>query len=70
MSINGLASLRASQMLTIAADVLGSEDAANRWLSSPNRALGGVVPLSLCDGNKGSEEVEAILRRIEYGVFS
>lgn len=63
-------SLKEAQMVTIAVEVFGSEEAANRWMSSPNRALGGVVPQSLCDSDEGCEEVEAILRRIEQGEFS
>lgn len=61
---------RVSHLLKLASEVLGSEEAASHWMSSPNRALGGVVPLSLCGTDEGSEEVEAVLRRIEHGVFS
>ena len=53
-----------------AAEVLGSEEKASRWLHSPNRALGGGRPLDLVDTDLGAREVEAVLGRIEYGVYS
>lgn len=48
----------------------GDEDAAKRWLSSPQVPLGGAVPLSLIKTEVGSREVEAVISRIEHGVFS
>lgn len=59
-----------SRVLKVALEVLSGEEAVCRWMSSPNRALSGAVPLSLCDTKAGCEEVEAVLRRIEHGVFS
>ena len=42
----------------------------SRWLHTANRALGGQMPLQLLDTDLGSRQVEEILGRIEYGVFS
>jgi putative toxin-antitoxin system antitoxin component (TIGR02293 family) len=53
-----------------AADVLGSEEKASLWLHSPNRALGGSRPLDVVDTDLGAREVEAVLGRIEHGVYS
>ncbi len=53
-----------------AVEVLGSTDAAGRWLRHPNRALGGVAPLELLDTGAGAEEVEHVLGRIEWGLYS
>jgi len=53
-----------------AAEVLGSEEKASRWLHSPNRALGGSRPLDVVDTDLGAREVEAVLGRIEHGVYS
>ncbi len=53
-----------------AEEVLGSSGKASRWLSRTNRALGGETPLSLLDTDAGSQEVEAVLGRIEKGVYS
>jgi putative toxin-antitoxin system antitoxin component (TIGR02293 family) len=50
--------------------VFGERAKASRWLHNPNRALGGVSPLSLLDTDLGTREVEQILGRIEYGVYS
>ena len=53
-----------------AIEVLGSSDKAYRWLLTPNRALDGLVPLSIMDTPEGRETVTIILGRIEYGIFS
>lgn len=53
-----------------AVDVLGSPEKARQWLERPNRALGGEPPLDLLDTDIGSRQVEAVLGRIEHGVFS
>jgi putative toxin-antitoxin system antitoxin component (TIGR02293 family) len=49
---------------------LGSEEKAARWLHTPNRALGGNLPLELLDTDLGSRQVEEVLGRIEHGVYS
>lgn len=61
---------RAATSLALATDVLGSPDKAVRWLQSPNVALGGESPLQVMDTAAGGMEVDAILGRIEYGVYS
>ena len=48
----------------------GDSRAAERWLSSPKRALGGAVPSELAETEAGAREVEALIGRIEHGVFS
>ena len=45
------------------------EDAAD-WLQTPNVSLGGTTPLSYADTEIGAREVENLLGRIEYGVYS
>lgn len=62
--------LRLIRLWGLAYTVLGATDKAWRWLRGPNRALGGVVPLSLLDTDIGTQVVEDVLGRIEYGVFS
>jgi len=61
---------RLANIATRAIDVLGSPHHAALWLRSPNRALGGVVPLELLDTELGAEQVDEILGRIEYGMYS
>lgn len=51
-------------------EVLGSEQAFNSWIKSPNFALGGEIPFNLLDTRIGFTMVLNILGRIEYGVFS
>jgi putative toxin-antitoxin system antitoxin component (TIGR02293 family) len=53
-----------------ASEVLGGKEQAARWLHTPNRALGGQMPLELLDTDLGSRQVEEVLGRIEHGVYS
>ncbi len=62
--------LRLSRVAALAEEVLGAHDKAGRWLQKPNRALGGIVPIDLLDTDLGAQQVEMILMRIEYGVYS
>jgi len=48
----------------------GDADAARTWLSSPQRALGGAVPLEMARTEVGAREVESLVGRLEHGVFS
>lgn len=50
--------------------ILGSRDRARVWLRTPNRALGGEIPLDLLDTEIGSRQVEEVLFRLEHGIFS
>ena len=61
---------RIGRIAAHAENVLGECAKASRWLHKPNRALGGVTPLSLLDTDLGAQEVEKILGRIDYGVYS
>lgn len=45
-------------------------EAAKEWLSSSQRALGGSVPLRMAKTEIGAREVEALIGRLEHGVFS
>ena len=40
------------------------------WLKQPNPALGGAVPYDLLSTDEGFQQVDDILTRIEYGVYS
>lgn len=62
--------VRTARAMARATEVLGEKSKAAHWLSSPNRALGGEIPMSLLDTSAGEYEVETILGRIEYGVYS
>jgi putative toxin-antitoxin system antitoxin component (TIGR02293 family) len=62
--------LRLGSVLRKAADVLEEPESIRRWMLQPKRALGGLTPLRCCDTEVGAREVEALLTRIEHGVFS
>ena len=50
--------------------MLGTEEKAAMWLSRPNRALNGELPIRLLDTDVGARQVEDLLGRIEHGVVS
>lgn len=62
--------LRVARIASEAARILGTGDAAASWLREPILALGWVAPISLIDTDLGARQVEEILGRIEFGVFS
>jgi len=62
--------IRTARTLAKAIDTLGDREKAAHWLTVPNRALGGEIPITLLDTSAGAHEVEALLDRIEYGVYS
>ncbi|OPZ12331.1 MAG: hypothetical protein BWZ07_01373 [Alphaproteobacteria bacterium ADurb.BinA280] len=50
--------------------VLGSRTAAKAWLNEGQQALGHQKPVSLLSSESGREQVETLLGRIEYGVYT
>lgn len=62
--------VRLAQVFANAAETLGSEEKAAQWLKTPNRALRGDRPLDQLDTDPGVREVEDLLGRIAYGVYS
>jgi putative toxin-antitoxin system antitoxin component (TIGR02293 family) len=62
--------MRLVRLVEQATDVLGNQAKALRWMTLPNRALEGATPMSLLDTDIGTQAAEAVLTRIEYGVFS
>ena len=53
-----------------AVEVLGSDMAAKNWITNPVKALDWSTPLAYLETEIGTKEVEAVLGRIEHGVFS
>jgi len=51
-------------------DVLEDAELARQWFKMPAKALGGKTPLQYADTEPGVQEVEDLLGRIVYGVFS
>ncbi len=51
-------------------DVFGSNEKTSRWLTTPNHALGGELPIHLMDTMEGISLINDTVTRIEYGVFA
>lgn len=62
--------LRLARLLHRAAEVFGAADTAADWLKAPNRALGDIAPVAYAETEIGAREVENLLGRLEYGVYS
>ena len=62
--------LRYARLLGQAFHVLGGLESAKLWLSAPQVGLGGAVPMDCARNEIGAREVESLLCRIEYGVYS
>jgi putative toxin-antitoxin system antitoxin component (TIGR02293 family) len=62
--------VRFARLFGRAVKVFGDREEAKRWLNSPQFGLGGAVPLDYAKTEVGAREVENLLGRIEYGVYS
>jgi putative toxin-antitoxin system antitoxin component (TIGR02293 family) len=62
--------IRFSRLLRLAIDLFGSAEKARAWLKYPQRGLGGAVPLDYAQTEIGAQEVEKLLGRIRYSVYS
>jgi putative toxin-antitoxin system antitoxin component (TIGR02293 family) len=62
--------VRYQRLLARAQDLFGDVDSAREWLSHKQSGLGGAVPLEFAKTEIGAREVENLLGRIEYGVYS
>jgi putative toxin-antitoxin system antitoxin component (TIGR02293 family) len=61
---------RFARLMGKAIEVFESEASARRWLTNPQTGLNGSVPLDYAETEVGAREVEDLLGRIEYGVYS
>ncbi len=61
---------RIAKLYDKAIDVFEDRNLACKWFKEPARALNGNTPLEYADTELGAQEVEDLLGRIEYGVFS
>lgn len=61
---------RLSKVIAIAEEVLEGTANAISWLRRPQPALAGRVPLDLLITQAGADQVETVLRRIDYGVYT
>src|SRR5436853_1700613 len=61
---------RLARIVALAGEFLGDHERAIRWLKHPNRALGGIAPVTAIDTELGARQVENVLGRIAYGGIS
>ena len=61
---------RLARVVALAEEVFEDAERAHEWLRQPQRGLGNRVPFALMRSEAGAREVEDLLGRIEYGVFS
>jgi putative toxin-antitoxin system antitoxin component (TIGR02293 family) len=62
--------VRLARVYASAVAMIGDREKAVDWLRTPNRALSGQQPLDQLDTDIGAREVEDVLGRIAYGVYS
>ena len=62
--------VRYQRLLKKAEDVFGDAASAREWLTHEQMGLGKAVPLDFARTEIGAREVENLLGRIEYGVYS
>ena len=62
--------MRFSRLFARATDFFGNIDKARAWLKHPQRGLGGAIPLDYAETEIGAQEVEKLLGRMKYGVYS
>ncbi len=63
--------VRASRVFGRAMELFeGDGSAARAWLTAPQPALGGLVPLALAGTEVGAGEVDSLIGRLEHGIPS
>src|SRR6059036_2634853 len=62
--------IRYSRLVRQAADFFGDIEKARAWLKHPQYGLGGAIPLDYARTEAGAREVENLLGRMDYGVYS
>ena len=61
---------RLARILALAQRSLGDSELVTRWIKRPNRALGGVAPITTIGTEHGARQVENVLGRIAFGGIS
>lgn len=62
--------MRLASVTALAIDVLGSQAAAERWLSAPAMGLDQRIPIDLLQSSEGTDLVRTLLTRMDYGVYA
>ena len=61
---------RVANILKRAQEVFGNVEKARDWMNTPLSAFEGETPLQRADTSIGANQVEDVLGRIDYGVYS
>ncbi len=61
---------RIARIFALAIEVLEDEKRAAEWMRKPQFGLGGKIPFEMIQTETGAHEVENLLGRIEYSVYS
>ena len=61
---------RVANILIRAQEVFGNVEKARDWMNTPLSAFEGETPLQRADTSIGANQVEDVLGRIDYGVYS
>jgi putative toxin-antitoxin system antitoxin component (TIGR02293 family) len=61
---------RIARLYDRAVEVFGDKKMGRKWLKEPAWALGDIPPLDFAETELGAQEVDDLLGRIEYGVFT
>lgn len=61
---------RFAEIVAKASEILGSQDAAEAWMDTPAMALDQRRPIDLMATTAGAALVEALLDRLDYGVYT
>jgi putative toxin-antitoxin system antitoxin component (TIGR02293 family) len=62
--------VRYARLVQQAVKLFGDIEKARAWLKHPQYGLGGAVPLDYASTEAGAREVENLLGRMKYGVYS
>ncbi len=61
---------RVANILKRAQEVFGNVEKAREWMNAPLSAFEGETPLQRADTSLGATQVDDVLGRIDYGVYS
>ena len=61
---------RFAEVVALATEVFGTQGAAERWLERPVMALDRERPIDLLATPAGTQMVENLLGRLQYGVYT
>lgn len=61
---------RFARIVALGDEVFADSRVTSQWLQRANRALNGMQPIELLDTDDGAREVEAVLLRLEHGVYN